>query len=327
MTVLRVDYDTPWKEIVEQYFPEFLAFFFPQAYAAIDWERGYSFLDKELRQIVREAESGSPRRVDKLARVFRHGDGAEVWVLIHIEIQGQPEKAFDERMYIYNYRTFDRYKRRVASLAVLTDSNPDWRPGSFGYELFGCRVSLDFPIVKLLDYRVDWDELLKSDNPFAVVTMAHLQTQATRHDVAERYAVKLRLAKMLYQKGYDRREIINLFRFIAWVMALPPELEDQFMNDVIAYEKEENIPYMAPFELKAFQEGMEQGMEQGVEQGMERGAQQMLLAALDIRFGPLSEELMERVQEIKDTAVLQELHRQALLVDSLEAFTAHLPEA
>ncbi|NKQ34056.1 MAG: hypothetical protein HF973_00400 [Chloroflexi bacterium] len=318
MSALRLDYDTPWKEIIEQYLPEFFAFFFPQVYAEIEWERGYAFLDKELRQIVREAESGPSRRVDKLVRVFRRGDGAEVWVLIHIEIQGQPEKIFDERMYIYNYRTFDRYKRRVASLAVLTDNNPDWRPASFTYELFGCRVSLDFPAVKLLDYRMNWDSLTASDNPFAIVTMAHLQTQATQYDLEKRYVVKLKLAKMLYQKGYSRQDIINLFRFIAWVMALPPELEDQFMNDVIAYEKEENIPYMAPFELKAFQRGIEQGIEQGI--------QQMLLTALDVRFGPLSEALTEQIEAITDTAVLQELHRQALLADSLEAFMAALPE-
>ncbi len=312
MDMPRTDYDTPWKEIIERYLPDFLAFFFPEAYAAIDWEKGYSFLDKELRQIVREAESGS-RRVDKLVRVFRRGDGAEVWVLIHIEVQGQPDTVFAERMYVYNYRIFDRYKRRVASLAVLTDDNPKWRPGSYEYELFGCEVLLRFPVAKLLDYQTDWDGLLENDNPFAIVTMAHLQTQATQHNLEERYAVKLKLAKMLYQKGYGRQEIINLFRFIAWIMALPPELEDQFMNDVIAYEEKENIPYMAPFELKAYRQGIEQGM------------QQMLLDTLTVRFGDLPEELMEQVKVITDTAVLQELHRQALLVDSLEAF--YLPDA
>lgn len=310
---------------MERYLPEFLAFFFPEAYAAIDWDRGYSFLDKELRQIVRQAESGS-RRVDKLVRVFRRGDGTEVWVLIHIEVQGQPDTVFAERMYVYNYRIFDRYKRRVASLAVLTDDNPNWRPDSYGYELFGCEVSLRFPVAKLLDYQTDWDGLLENDNPFAIVTMAHLQTQATQHNLEERYAVKLKLAKMLYQKGYGRQEIINLFRFIAWIMALPPELEDQFMNDVIAYEEKENIPYfMAPFELKAYRQGIEEGIEQGVEQGIEQGLQQALLDTLTVRFGDLPGDLTERVQAITDTAVLQELHRQALLVDSLEAF--YLPDA
>jgi hypothetical protein len=32
--------DSPWKVALEKYFPAFMAFFFPQAHADIDWERG-----------------------------------------------------------------------------------------------------------------------------------------------------------------------------------------------------------------------------------------------------------------------------------------------
>ena len=42
------DYDSPWKEMLERYFPEFMAFFFPEAHQEIDWETEYLFLDKEL---------------------------------------------------------------------------------------------------------------------------------------------------------------------------------------------------------------------------------------------------------------------------------------
>ncbi|HTE20367.1 MAG TPA: hypothetical protein VK689_18540, partial [Armatimonadota bacterium] len=66
------DYDSPWKEALERYFPPFLAFFFPVAYADIDWSRGYEFLDKELQSVVRDAELGR-RLVDKLVRVWRNG--------------------------------------------------------------------------------------------------------------------------------------------------------------------------------------------------------------------------------------------------------------
>ncbi len=66
-------------------------------------------------------------------------------------------------------------------------------------------MALDFPVVKLLDYEARWAELEASDNPFAVVVMAHLKTQATRGDMAERYAAKLSLAKMLYRRGYSWR--------------------------------------------------------------------------------------------------------------------------
>jgi len=51
MTEQRTDYDNPWKQVIEDFFPDFLEFFFPEAYAVIDWTRGYEFLDKELQQL------------------------------------------------------------------------------------------------------------------------------------------------------------------------------------------------------------------------------------------------------------------------------------
>jgi len=58
------DFDSPWKEALEQFFPAFLEFVFPQVHAAIDWSREYEALDKDLQQIVREAAVGR-RYVDK----------------------------------------------------------------------------------------------------------------------------------------------------------------------------------------------------------------------------------------------------------------------
>jgi hypothetical protein len=59
------DYDSPWKEALDLYFERFLAFFFPQAHADIDWARGHETLETELQQVVREAALG-PQRADKL---------------------------------------------------------------------------------------------------------------------------------------------------------------------------------------------------------------------------------------------------------------------
>ncbi|MHC5780070.1 hypothetical protein [Nostoc sp.] len=75
------------------------------------------------------------------------------WLLVHLEIQSQSEFDFSERMFTYNYRIYDRYKRPVASLAVLGDERTNWRPNQFGYELFGCMVNFQFPVIKLIDSR------------------------------------------------------------------------------------------------------------------------------------------------------------------------------
>src|SRR5439155_8623481 len=100
------DYDSPWKEALEHFFPAFLQFFFPRVHELVDWERGYESLDKELQQVVREAAVGK-RLADKLFQVWLK-DGQEAWVLVHIEVQSQHEEEFVERMYVYNYRLYDR---------------------------------------------------------------------------------------------------------------------------------------------------------------------------------------------------------------------------
>ena len=146
MSQNATEFDSPWKEVIERYFEDFILFFFPQAHGEIEWIRGFEFLDKELQQVVRDAELGR-RLVDKLVKIWRTG-GSEAWVLIHVEVQSQFESDFAERMFVYLYRIYDRYKRRVASIAVVGDVRSSWRPNQFGYSLWGCEVNFKFPVVK-----------------------------------------------------------------------------------------------------------------------------------------------------------------------------------
>lgn len=169
-----------------------------------------------MQEVTRDAELGR-RLVDKLVKVWlRSGD--EAWVLIHVEVQGKVERDFFERMFVYHYRLFDRYHVDVVSFAVLADTSPNWRPNSFGYGRWGCQISLQFPVVKLLDYASRWEELEASDNPFAVVVIAQLKTQTTRRDPEERSRWKLILAKGLYVRGSTREEVLDLLRFIDWLI-------------------------------------------------------------------------------------------------------------
>jgi hypothetical protein len=76
---------------------------------------------------------------------------------------------------------FDKYDRPVASMAVLADDNPRWKPQEFVSEVLACRVGIHFPIAKLTDYAGQEQPLVYQSNPFAVVTLAqHAQRQ--RHD-------------------------------------------------------------------------------------------------------------------------------------------------
>ena len=270
MTELRDQFDSPWKEILEIYFEDFVQFFFPQIHAEIDWNRGYDFLDQELAQVVRDAELGK-RLADKLVKVWKLS-GEETWVLVHIEIQSQEEGQFSKRMFVYYYRLRDKYDLPIASLAILGDERDTWRPQPFQDELWGCEVSFRFPIIKLLDYLPRWAELEASQNPFAIVVMAHLKTKETRNDAAARKEWKFKLTRMLYERGYERQDILNLFRFIDWILELPEDLKRSFRDELEAYEREQQMPYVTSIERM--------GIEQGIEQGEDRATQKIALNML-----------------------------------------------
>lgn len=71
------DYDSPWKEALEIYFPEFIQLLFPESYAEIDWLKPHEFLDNELQKVVRDADSGR-KYTDKLVKVYTLA-GNEIW--------------------------------------------------------------------------------------------------------------------------------------------------------------------------------------------------------------------------------------------------------
>lgn len=199
-----------------------MAFFFPQAYTDIDWGRPYEFLDKELQQVVRESKTGR-QIVDKLVRVWLT-IGRESWILIHIEVQGQKEADFERRMFTYNVRLFDRYEHEVISFAVLTDNQEGWKPNEYKYGRWGFEMRVKFPSVKLLDYQSRWAELETSSNPFAVAVMAHLRTQSTQRKPQERLRWKIEVVRSLYERGFKRSDVLELMRFIDWIMILPAGL-------------------------------------------------------------------------------------------------------
>ncbi len=306
----RDNYDSPWKEAIEKYFVQFMEFFFPEAYNEIDWSKGYEFLDKELQEVVRDAELGK-RLVDKLVRVCAK-NGRIAWVMIHVEVQGRKEQNFEKRMYVYNYRLFDRYDTRVASLAVLGDENPKWRPDSFGYKLWGCEVSIKFPIVKLMEYEDNIDELAKSRNPFAIIVAAHLKAKATKKDFESRYQWKLTLTKRLYEKGYEKEDILELYRFIDWIMALPKDLETQFTKNIVQFEEDKKMPYVSSAERL------------GREWGILEKAQEYVVEVLKIRFKKLPKNIANSISSIDDISLLNKLLKKAVETASLEDFQKSL---
>jgi hypothetical protein len=308
------DFDSPWKGALQAYFPFFLAFFFPDIHADIDWSRDYVSLDKEFQKIARRAKVGK-RLADKLFKVWLK-DGSEHWLLIHVEVQGDYEKEFPERMFNYNSAARQLYNKDVVSLAVLCDDGIDWRPTTYGYGRWHCRMELTFRIAKLIDHADQVEALEASANPFAAVVLAHCKAMETKRDPISRSVWKLRIVKGLYQRGWSKDDVRRLFLVIDFIMALPDELEDAFCADLDEFEEENKMPYISSVERIGEKRGLEIGHRKGLIEGIG--------LYLSTKFGSAGVKLIRDVRRLESVAELRKLKRFLKTADSIDEVREHL---
>ncbi|NOT61723.1 MAG: DUF4351 domain-containing protein [Acidobacteria bacterium] len=197
--------------------------------------------------------------------------------MLHVEVQGQREADFEYRIYVYHYRSQDRFNLPVASFVILTDEAENWRPTVYQTELLGTEVRLKFSPAKLLDYLQRWEELEHSTNPFAVVVQAHLIALQTRSDEPGRLQRKLALTKQLYKRGFSKETIIGLYRFLEWVLVLSPPLALEYEDKLIEFEEEQKMQYVTNIERR------------GIAKGLQQGSVGIVLRMLQGRFGALDE--------------------------------------
>ncbi|CCI12528.1 conserved hypothetical protein [Microcystis aeruginosa PCC 9806] len=112
----------------------------------------------------------------------------------------------------------------------------------------------------------------------------------------------------MYEQGYQREDILNLFKFIDWLVSLPTKLEQEFQQELNQYEEEKRMPYITSVERM----------------GMEKGMRESVIDALEIRFENVPSELVNKISQIQDTSLLKNLHRQAITLDSISDFQGYL---
>ncbi|MBD1945708.1 transposase, partial [Coleofasciculus sp. FACHB-712] len=153
-----------------------------------------------------------------------------------------------------------------------------------------------------------WQSLEQSTNPFAVIIMAHLKAQATRRNPEGRLEWKLSLVRGLYERGYSRENILELFRLIEWMMVLPEELQFGFEETLSRYEEERRMPFITPIERR------------GIRKGILQTSRENIIEVLETRFETVPSLIVESVTSIEDPALLKQLHRRAITIRSVEEF-------
>ncbi|MDQ7033011.1 MAG: hypothetical protein Q9M37_09915 [Desulfonauticus sp.] len=176
-----------------------------------------------------------------------------------------------------------------------------FRPDRYEVKYWGFEHSFKFPVVKLLDYRDKLAALEASKNPFAIVVMAHLKEIETRKEIDNRLFWKLILVKALYKKGFSKRDILLLYKFIDCLVTLPEDISVKFHEEIIKYEEETKMPYITTAERI----GLEKGLHQGIQKGIQQGLLKAIEIGLKLKFGIEGLKLYSEIKKIQDVDLLE----------------------
>ena len=227
-----IDYDALLKEFVSDFFPEFVAFVHPALYAAIDWDKGFVFLEQELINTLRGKFKirGKRRHTDKLVKVYLR-TGAEHFIFVHVEFQHKPEKAFARRMFLYRTLIHLRYGiEDITAFAIFTSTPPPEEERFYRKDTFGTRVEYQFSSIVAVELAEEL--LLKAvDNAFAVAMLAAQYAYRSKNDAQLRLALKSKLFNLLRSRtnlNFDRT--VKLFIFVRDLVHLPQKLENEFQE-------------------------------------------------------------------------------------------------
>lgn len=260
------DYDSAWKEVIEKHFEPFLEFFFPDIHQDIDFSKKPEILSKELRKIAIDSKVGK-RYSDVLMKVYlKDGSTKCICIFIHVEVQGTRDSHFMERIFVYFYRIFDKYREQdseVISVAILTDEDENYRPDEYCFSRWGFEHRLKIPIVKIIDFKNKEESKKKletSTNPMALVVKAQLKSpDARRGDDARKYNIKFELIRELYRQGYDKKGIRSFFDFIDLIIRLPDDLEEKLFDEITKIEEDHKMPHVTTWERTAEERGIKIG--------------------------------------------------------------------
>lgn len=211
-------------------------------------------------------------------------------------MQATKEEEIILRVKNYNYYLSLTNEIPVATMVILADNDFNWRPSLYEADVWGCRSKLEYLVLKILDFKPQKDELMDSDNIFAVVILCQLAALETEYNASKRKLLKFSLTKTLYLKGWSRDIICSLLKFFDGILRLPEPIQLEYTKEVHQVEEELKVSYVTTFEEFAKREG--------IQIGRQEGESLVLVSLLESKFGVIPEKYMNRIKQANSDILL-----------------------
>jgi len=294
-----MDHDRLFKELLSNFFEEFVDLFLPDVSAYLDKDAEFIPMDKE---VFTDITLGDKHEVDLLMKVkFR---GKEAFFLIHVENQATPQSDFPKRMFRYFARLIEKYDLPVYPVVIFSFDSP-LRQEPNRYEVaFPGKTVLKFEYEAIQLNRLPWRRFIHQHNPVACALMAKMKMTPK-----DRPKVKLECLRLLASLKLDPARSKLIGGFIDAYLDLSTQEMAQYERELAEWDPSErtaNMELISSWERtgieKGLQEGLQLGMQQGVQQGMQQGVQQgkeeLLEILLEQRFSTLPSTITQRLDQL-----------------------------
>lgn len=290
-------HDPLFKRLLQRFFVDFLRLVAPDVAARLDLAAPV-FLDKEL---LLAGDPGS-RVVDLLVRIPLLGD-KERTLLVHVEIEARARRGMGERLREYHRWIQSRHPGQILSIVIYL------RGGSGGVREEVAREDLAGPGLPGFHYlSFDLERCLATDylsrpEPLAWA-LAALMNPAPRSRARLKFDCLLRInGASLDDEG--RQQLANCVE--SYVQLSPEEVEELASLGSL---KDRRTQIMST-SLFTWTDRVEI-------EGEKKGMRRVLLDLLQERFGPIPDDIRQRVEKIRSEDRLTRLTRKVLTARSLK---------
>ena len=282
------DHDELFKALLTVFFLEFVAAFLPDVLPYLD-PASIEFVDKELLKGVR---GRGKRYADLLVKArFK---GQETFFLIHIENQSKAEPGFAKRMFRYFARLIEKFDLPVYPVALLSFDAPNRAEPDRFEVVFPNKTVLQFAYTAIQLNRLSWKDYLKTPNPAAAALMTKMQIAP---EDRVRVASEITRMRLTLKLDADKAELI--FGFMETYLQLTGEELMQYERELDELLPEERETQMQGW-TKIGRENYARGKQDGVQEGKQEGKEELVVSLMNRRFGAVSAQITERVDELPD---------------------------
>ncbi|MGF1580023.1 MAG: hypothetical protein ACFCD0_11740 [Gemmataceae bacterium] len=293
-----MDHDQRFKCLFEEFLPDFFTQFYP------DWSGRFRFDNATWlkQELFPDPPQGERRLVDLVVRLeFTEAARREfppdgeidpdqpTLALVHIEVESEDSTtALRRRMYQYYHDLERKYQLPVLPLAVLLNVGFEGL-GDLEYETNIC----DFrPLRFVCKYvglpGLDGARFFASGNPFGMAMSTLMRLPDDR-----RAQMTIEAMNQIAQSSENEWRRFLLCECVEAYSPMTQEQREQFDQLLIAekYKEIRNV------QKTTYEKGKNEGRDEGIEQGIEIGKRDTLCRLIEIKFGPLSETVLQQLED------------------------------